>query len=128
MLKKCFGIISWFPDEPIHRKQRLERLNHTFKHLINLFGEDIEFLIIAQNWQDYKVPKFVKHKIIHKFNKLGILGARKMLRTKFLESKYDYLIMCDDDIVLNPEVENAPKKYLEELDKHQEGFSFIRYG
>ena len=128
MLKKCFGIISWFPDEPIHRKQRLERLNHTFKHLINLFGEDIEFLIIAQNWQDYKVPKFVKHKIIHKFNKLGILGARKMLRTKFLESKYDYLIMCDDDIVLNPEVENAPKKYLEELDKHPDGFSFVRYG
>ena len=84
MLKKCFGIISWFPDEPIHRKQRLERLNHTFKHLIDLFGEDIEFLIIAQNWQDYKVPKFVKHTIIHKFDKLGILGARKMLRTKFL--------------------------------------------
>lgn len=51
-----------------------------------------------------------------------------MLRTKFLESKYDYLIMCDDDIVLKSEVENAPKKYLEELDKHQEGFSFIRYG
>ena len=93
-MKKVFGIISWFPDEPTHRKQRLERLNHTFKHLINLFGDEIEFLIIAQNWQDYKVPEFVKHTIIHKFDKLGILGARKMLRTKFLESKYDYLIIC----------------------------------
>lgn len=127
-MKKVFGIISWFPDEPTHREQRLERLNHTFKHLIDLFGKDIEFLIIAQNWKDYKVPEFVKHAIIHKFDKLGILGARKMLRTKFLESKYDYLIMCDDDIVLKPEVENAPKKYLEELDKHPEGFSFVRYG
>jgi hypothetical protein len=74
------------------------------------------------------VPEFVKHTIIHKFDKLGILGARKMLRTKFLESKYDYLIMCDDDIVLKPEIENAPKKYLEELDKHPEGFSFVKYG
>jgi len=127
-MKKVFGIISWFPDEPTHRKQRLERLNKTFKHLIDLFGEDIEFLIIAQNWKDYKVPEFVKHVTIHKFDKLGILGARKMLRTKFLESKYDYLIMCDDDIVLKPEVENAPKKYLEELDKHPEGFSFVKYG
>lgn len=127
-MKKVFGIISWFPDEPTHRKQRLERLNKTFKHLIDLFSEDVEFLIIAQNWKDYKVPKFVKHTIIHKFDKLGILGARKMLREKFLETDYDYLIMCDDDIVLKPEVENAPKKYLERLDKHPEGFSFVRYG
>lgn len=127
-MKKIFGIISWFPDEPTHRKQRLERLNHTFKHLTDLFGKDIEFLIIAQNWQDYKVPEFIKHTIIHKFDKLGILGARKMLREKFLETDYDYLIMCDDDIVLKPEVDNAPKKYLEELDKHPKGFSFVRYG
>lgn len=128
MLKKYFGIISWFPDEPAHRKQRLERLDKTFKHLIDLFGEDIEFLIIAQNWQDYKIPEFVKNTTIYKFDKLGILGARKMLRTKFLESKYDYLIMCDDDIVLDNKVANAPKKYLAELDKHPHGFSFIKYG
>ena len=128
MLKKVFGIISWFPDEPTHRKQRLERLNKTFKHLIDLFGEDIEFLIIAQNWKNYKVPEFVKHTTIHRFNKLGILGARKMLRTKFLESDYDYLIMCDDDIVLETKTENAPQKYLDELDKHPEGFSFVKYG
>lgn len=128
MLKKCFGIISWFPDEEPYRNQRLNRLNQTFEHLTNLFGNDIEFLIIAQNWKDYKIPKFVKHTLIYKFDKLGILGARKMLRKKFLESKYDYLIMCDDDIVLKAETENAPKKYLETLDKYPEGFSFVRYG
>ena len=128
MLKKCFGIISWFPDAEEHREQRLERLNHTFKHLTDLFGTNIEFLIIAQNWKDYKVPEFIKHTTIHKFDKLGILGARKMLREKFLESKYDYLIMCDDDIVLEQKVVDAPKKYLAELDKHPNGFSFIKYG
>lgn len=127
-MKKVFGIISWFPDDPIYRKQRLDRLNKTFKHLINLFGEDIEFLIIAQNWQDYQVPDFIKNTLIYKFDKLGILGARKMLREKFLESEYDYLIMCDDDIVLKPQLENAAKKYLEELDKYPEGFSFLKYG
>ena len=127
-MRKVFGIISWFPDEEKHREQRLERLNKTFKHLIDLFGSDIEFLIIAQNWKNYNMPEFVKHATIFKFDKLGILGARKMLRKKFLESKYDYLIMCDDDIILEGKVEDAPKKYLEELDKHPEGFSFIKYG
>ena len=127
-MKKCFGIISWFPDVEPHRSQRLNRLNQTFKHLIDLFGTDIEFLIIAQNWQDYQVPEFVKHAIIHKFDKLCILGARKMLRTKFLASKYDYLIMCDDDIVLEQKVKDAPKKYLAELDVHPQGFSFLKYG
>ena len=127
-MKKVFGLISWFPDEEIHRKQRLERLNKTFAHLIDLFGEDIEFLIIAQNWQDYQVPDFIKNTLIYKFDKLGILGARKMLREKFLESEYDYLIMCDDDIVLESKVDNAAQKYLKELDKHPEGFSFLKYG
>lgn len=127
-MKKVFGIVSWFPDVEPHRSQRLNRLNQTFKHLIDLFGADIEFLIIAQNWKDYQVPDFVKHTAIHKFDKLGILGARKMLREKFLASKYDYLIMCDDDIVLEQKVKDAPKKYLAELDNHPHGFSFIKYG
>jgi hypothetical protein len=73
------------------------------------------------------VPDFVKHTLIYKFDKLGILGARKMLRTKFLETDYDYLIMCDDDIVLETKVDNAPQKYFEKIDKHPEGFSFIQY-
>ena len=127
-MKKVFGIISWFPDVEPHRSQRLNRLNQTFKHLIDLFGADIEFLIIAQNWKDYQVPEFIKHTLIYKFDKLGILGARKMLREKFLASSYDYLIMCDDDIVLEKKVKNAPQQYLAELDKHPEGFSFIKYG
>ena len=127
-MKKCFGIISWFPDKDPERSQRLKRLDKTFKHLTNLFGKDIEFLIIAQNWKDYQVPDFIEHTVIHKFDKLGILGARKMLREKFLELDYDYLIMCDDDIVLKPLIENAPKKYFKELDKHPEGFSFLSYG
>lgn len=127
-MRKCFGIISWFPDNEPERSQRLKRLDKTFKHLIDLFGKDIKFLIIAQNWKDYQVPDFVEHTTIHKFDKLGILGARKMLREKFLKSDYDYLIMCDDDIVLKPLAEDAPKKYLEELDKNPQGFSFLKYG
>ena len=127
-MKKVFGIISWFPDENPHRSQRLNRLNQTFKHLIDLFGEGIEFLIVAQNWKDYKVPEFVNRATIYRFDKLGILGARKKLREKFLESGYDYLIMCDDDIVLEQKEKDAPKKYMAELDRHPEGFSFVRYG
>ena len=127
-MKKCFGIISWFPDIEPNRKQRIERLNNTFKELINNFGENIEFLIVAQNWKDYEVPSFIKNKIIFKYNKLGILGARKTLRKHFLESKYDYLIMCDDDIILDFEKGYSGKDFLNDLDKHPKGFGFISYG
>ena len=128
MIKKCFGLISWLPDKEEHRQQRITRLNSTFEQLIKLFGNDIEFLIIAQNWNDYEIPKFVEHATIKKFDKLGILGARKMLRKCFVESDYDYLIMCDDDIVLEEKIEDAARIYLSELDKHPDGFSFLKYG
>ena len=85
MLKKCFGIISWFPDNEPNRSQRIERLNKAFKQLQDVFGNDIEFLIVAQNWKDYKLPESIKNVTIFKYNKLGILGARKMLRKHFLE-------------------------------------------
>ena len=92
------------------------------------FGTDIEFLIIAQNWQDYKVPSFVKHSYIFKYGKLGILGARKKLREHFLESNYDYLIMCDDDIVLKTTDDKAIKEFNKALTDNPKGFWFPMYG
>lgn len=128
MLKKCFGIISWFPDNEPNRSQRIERLNKAFKQLQDVFGEDIEFLIVAQNWKNYRLPKSVKKVTLFKYDKLGILNARKALRKHFLQSDYDYIIMCDDDIVLNSTSPNAGKNYLKKLDAHPEGFMFVQYG
>lgn len=128
-MNKCFGFISWLPDNKENRKARIERLNNAFKQIVDLFGEDSEFLIVAQNWNDYKVPSFIKHSNIFKYGKLGILGARKKLREHFLKStKYDYLIMCDDDIVLKAKDDNTIKEFNKALEDNPQGFWFPMYG
>ena len=121
-----FGIISWFPDTEPARTQRINRLNKLFEQLQNIFG-DINYLIVAQNWKDYKLPSFVNAKVFN-YDKLGILGARKTLGKHFLESSYNYLIMCDDDVILKTS-ENFSKEYFfEELNNHPNGFVFLQYG
>lgn len=123
-MKIVFGVISWFPDKEPDRSLRIERINRMFKQIQDAFGE-VEWIVIAQNWKGYNIPEFVKAKIF-KYPALGILGARKELRRKFLELGYDYLIMCDDDIIIQYE-DGAPKRYLEEIKKHPNGFCVIRY-
>ena len=121
-----FGIISWFPNDEPARTQRINRLNKMFEQIRDLFG-DVNYLIVAQNWKDYKLPDFV-NATIFKYNKLGILGARKTLGKHFLESKYDYLIMLDDDIILETSNDFSKEYFFEELNKHPQGFAFLKYG
>ncbi len=123
-----FGIISWFPDKEPERTQRIERLNKMLKQLVDIFGEDIHFMIVAQNWKENKIPEFVKNVTIFRYNKLGILGARKKLGVHFLESNYDYLIMCDDDIVLDLDSTFTKEYFFNTLNENPNGFVFLKYG
>ena len=125
-LKKCFGIVSWLPDKEPNRTQRINRLNSMFNQFKEIFGNDIEYLIVAQNWKDYKVPSFVNAQIFE-YNKLGILGARKTLGKHFLESSYDYIIMCDDDVILKTNENFTSDNFFKELDNHPNGFMFLQY-
>ena len=122
-MKKCFGIISWFPDEFPARGQRQDRINRLFKQL-NTLWPDIDILVIAQNWKGFK-PINVRNKVIIKnYSALGILWARKVLRQEFLRLSYDYIIMFDDDAIIETK-NDAHIKYMEEIDKHPNGFCFI---
>lgn len=121
-----FGFISWFPGDK-RRNERINRLNKCFEQIKNIFG-DVNYLIIAQNWQDYTVPEFVKNVDIFKYSKLGILGARKKLREHFLESNYDFLIMCDDDIVLKTNKDFSKEYFFSEIMKHPNGYFFLKHG
>ena len=121
-----FGIISWFPDVEPNRTQRITRLNKMFEQLKNLFG-DIKYMIVAQNWKDYQLPDYVDADVF-RYDKLGILGARKKLGQHFLQSDYTYLIMCDDDIVLKTSDSFSKEYFFDELNKHPDGFVFLKYG
>jgi hypothetical protein len=110
MVTKVIGIISWLPNNETRkiRQERLEKLLEKCDELFNL-----PILIIAQNWDT--TVKTTANCVVYSFEKLGITGARKKLREKFLESNYEYLIMLDDDCqLLGTELD--ANKYLEQID------------
>lgn len=114
MLSKCIGIISWFPDNEM-RQKRIKAFEVLLADINKLFGSDIDIIVIAQNWKDY-MPKSNNKLIIYSYkNGLGILPARKVLRSRFLELGYDYLIMLDDDCILTG---TSAADYLKEIDEH----------
>lgn len=127
-IRKVFGIISYFPnnDNDYHIEMRRER-SRRFRELLFKLEElwsGIDILIIAQNWQDFKLPDIRNRCITYNYSeRLGILGARKELRKKFLESDYDYMIMLDDDAIIKTD---NPQAYIDEIDKHPDGVGVIR--
>ena len=125
-IKKVFGIISYFPDNDsdYHIEMRRER-SRRFKELLFRLEElwsDVDIMIIAQNWQDFQLPDIKNKVTAYYYGKLGILGARKMLRKHFVESKYDYLIMCDDDVILEKKTPTAIKDFNKALENNPHGF------
>ena len=125
VLKLCFGICSYFPWEQPARKERQDRLDRLVKQLSDLWP-DIPIMVISQQWKWYTLDKKCKNQVIrYDFPKLGILGARTTLREKFLESDFDYLIMFDDDAIIENKG-NAYKLYIDEISKHENGFCFIK--
>ncbi len=124
MVSKIFGIISWLPDKEPDRSQRAERLNRLFKQLENLWP-NIDILVIAQNWKDFKPVETKNKQIIKNYKPLGILKARQTLRDEFLALDYDYIIMFDDDAIIKCDNDHAHLDFIEEIDKHPQGFCFI---
>ena len=128
MIKKVFGIISYFPDtdSDYHTEMRRDRTRR-FKELLLKLEElwpNVDIMIIAQNWQDFELPDLKNKITTFYYGKLGILGARRELRRRFLDSNYDYLIMFDDDARVGAE---NPQLYLDEIDKHPKGVGTLRH-
>lgn len=126
VVKPCFGIVSYFPWDQPARKERQDRLDRLIKQLSE-YWPNIPIIIISQQWKYYNPEKICKNKLIRfDYPKLGILKARQELRKHFLESDYDYLIMFDDDAIIKADSKDLVNKYIEEIEKHLEGFCFIR--
>ena len=125
MLRKCFGIPSWLPDTEPDRTQRANRINRLFKQLNDLWP-DVDILVIAQNWKDFKPIQTKNKQIILKYAPLGILKARMTLHDEFLKYNYDYIIMFDDDAIISCDNDHAHIDFMNEIDKHPNGFCFIR--
>ena len=120
--KKVIGIISYLPGDSQIRGPR-------FNNLLTLLNECYKFnlpiMIIAQNWEQKELQSLNNKVIIKTYPKLGIVGARKELRKQFIESEFDYLIMLDDDCVLQA-TQDGIAKYLAEIDEHPSGAGEFR--
>lgn len=126
IMNPCFGIVSYFPWEQPERKQRQDRLDRLLKQLSDLWP-DVPVLIISQQWKFYNPEHICKNKIIRfDYPKLGILGARQELRKHFLESEYNYLIMFDDDAIIQTDTKSVSARYMDALRDHPNGFCFIK--
>lgn len=104
----------------------MDKLNDLLSRCDELFG--LPIIIISQNWKDdVTLIKLSKSTIInYKYDiKLGITGARRELRKRFLESDYDYLIMLDDDIHLVGNKASADN-YLRQIDNHPGDFGTFK--
>jgi len=122
-MNKIIGIISWLPDNAF-RDVRLTKLTNLMKKCREIFV-DVPFILIAQNYSLDEEALILKTApnttLVHVEEKLGITGARKYLRNVFLNSKYDYLIMLDDDCELFGD-SNSGKLYLKQIDENPDRF------
>ena len=124
-MKKCFGIVSWFPDKEPARTQRQKRINRLFTQLSALWP-DVDILVIAQNWKDFEPVKTTNNQVIKNYKPLGILGARKALRTEFLNSEYEYIIMFDDDAIIKCDNGTVSDEFIKAIDNNPNGFCFVK--
>lgn len=123
-MKKAIGIISYLPDGNSICSSTIKRENR-FKKLISLIRKcdqlfNLPIILIAQNYNKFEFDELASTtknlKIVEDYTtKLGIVGARNVLRAAFLESEYDCLIMLDDDCTI---AGFSGKSYLDQIDAH----------
>ena len=120
---KIFGIISYLPDDEAARQMRQERLERLLAQLEQLWPS-IPVMIIAQNWKDWMPTHRASIVYLFQYPKLGILRARQKLQKLFLQTRLNYLIMLDDDAIIDT-TPVAAQQYIDTLNKHPDGFCFI---
>ena len=126
MMSKCIGIISYLPDDKEIRAQRFKKLCELIETCNYLFN--LPIYIVAQNYSREDIDYFEKYTNVtlsDNYMRCGIVGARKKLREWFLTSKYECLIMLDDDCHIIGTQEGA-KKYIQELEAHPNSFGEFR--
>lgn len=116
----CIGIISYFPDSQL-REKRIARCKELIKKCDEVFN--LPILIIAQNWRGEVFSDNLKVRFYGQG--LGITKARAELREDFLNSKYDYIILFDDDCILNGNRESG-QRFLEFLKTNSGGYICLR--
>lgn len=117
VLTKCFGIISYLPEDENFRKIRKERLIKLISDLNTYFK--LPIIILAQNWTEDDLNLIYDNNIyVYNYDRgLGVTRARIYLRDKLLKHNFDAYIFLDDDSELVTDRVGV-NNYLKEIDNH----------
>lgn len=115
-MRPLIGVISWLPPDEPRRSVRRARAIDTLRKCRDIFPS-VPVLVIAQDWGDADAALIPSGVSAARCAKLGILGARRELRSRFMRSGFDCLIMLDDDCDLSGTRADGDA-YLAELRSH----------
>ena len=115
-MRPLLGIVSWLPPDEPRRSVRKGRAADTFRKCREWLPS-VPVLVLAQGWQPMELAGMPSGITFSLYPRLGILGARRELRERFLQSPFDCLIMLDDDSMLSGSKEDSDL-YLAELQAH----------
>ena len=122
-MKVCIGIISYLPTngKEVRRKVFEEEIKS-----LNI-ALNLPILVIAQNYTEEDKKIFTDNCIVDYYGPLGVTKARQVLRHKFLETDFDYMILFDDDEVIKNT--DLAKVYLQTIYDNPNGYIhyFITY-
>ena len=109
--KLLVGIISYLPSDTTKRTKRLKASTLQLEWLHKVYNKP-NVLFIAQNYAENELPIKYENIIIDRYDKgLGCGGARNKVLEKFYSSDYDWLLLMDDDTIIDD-------KYFPELFMH----------
>ena len=126
MVNPVIGIISYLPDDPQVRELRFKKLCKLIDTCNSLFS--LPIYIVIQRYGEKEIQYLSRYKnvtVSDNYDKLGIVGARKALRSWFIGSKYNCLVMLDDDCDINGTKEGGAR-YLKTLHEFESGFGEFR--
>lgn len=121
MGKVLIGIISYFPEDEERRAFR-KAAHEKQLAWINEYIPNADILVVAQGYhEDDYYDKLYPNIRYHKFEKpLGICKVRNVLLEGFYTSEYDYLVITDDDCVLQDRF--GLREFIDEFWNHPEKF------
>ena len=115
------GQISYLPNNEL-RTKRFEAARTQIEWLHKVLPS-VKITSVLQNYTDAERDLIKSDNIIGFSNPIGAGKARNLILEKFYNSNYDWLLLCDDDTILDDKYHC--ENFIEELSNNEKKFSGI---
>ena len=112
------GIISYLPNDPTLRAKRTTAVRFQCDWLNNVLPLNKK-LVVAQNYGTDEVLHSGNYDYIYA-EPLGAGEARNVILRRFYSSEYDWLLLLDDDTVIDDKY--SPNNFIDDIQKYSHRF------